>query len=69
MASRPLLSIPKAAALVGVGLDTLRREIAAGDVPTVRIGQRSMLDPDDLEAWLATRRRPAKPTPAQADAA
>ena len=69
MASRPLLSIPKAAAMIGVSLDTLRREIAAGDVPTVRVGQRDLLDPDDLEAWRASRRHTAKPSPTQADAA
>jgi hypothetical protein len=69
MASRPLLSIPKAAAVVGVSLDSMRREIAAGDVQTVRVGQRDLLDPDDLEAWRASRRRTAKPSPPQADAA
>jgi excisionase family DNA binding protein len=67
--ARPLISIPKAAAALGVSLDTMRREIAAGGVPIVRVGQRDLLDPDDLEAWRASRRHTAKPSPTQADAA
>jgi hypothetical protein len=42
--------------MVGVSLDVLRREIASGDVPTVRVGQRDLVDPDDLSAWRASRR-------------
>jgi hypothetical protein len=49
----PLLSIPRAAAMVGVSLDVLRREIASGDVPTVRVGQRDLVDPDDLSVSMS----------------
>jgi excisionase family DNA binding protein len=51
----PLIDIPTAAVRLGVGISTLRRKIAAGDVPAYRMGGPGAairLDPVELDAWL-----------------
>jgi excisionase family DNA binding protein len=50
-----LIDIPTAAVRLGIGISTLRRKIAAGEVPAYRMGGPGTairLDPVELDAWL-----------------
>lgn len=44
--------------MLGISQPTLLRLIAAGELPTIRIRRRRLVDPDDLAAFLAARRSP-----------
>jgi excisionase family DNA binding protein len=43
----------EAAATLGVGLRTLDRLLADGEITCVRIGRRVLFDPEDLHAFIA----------------
>ncbi|MCC0062359.1 MAG: helix-turn-helix domain-containing protein [Rhodobiaceae bacterium] len=47
------LSIPEAAATIGVGRSTFYKLISAGDVPVIKICNRTLVRVADLEAWIA----------------
>jgi excisionase family DNA binding protein len=57
---RPLLTIAEGAARLAIDQKTLRRKIAAGDLPALRIGSgRSgalRIDAAELNDWLEARR-------------
>jgi hypothetical protein len=52
---RPLLTLPLAAARLGINVETLRKGIAAGDVPAVRIGSREYVPTRVLYDLIAGR--------------
>jgi excisionase family DNA binding protein len=52
-----LLSLAQVRAAVGVSQSTLTRIIASGELPVISIGRRLLVDPADLRAFLAGRRR------------
>ncbi len=56
---RPLLTIPETAARLNLSEHTVRRRIASGELPAVRLGALIRIDPDDLEQWLAEHRTAA----------
>jgi excisionase family DNA binding protein len=50
-----LIDIPTAAARLGLGISTLRRNINEGEIPAYRMGGPGSvirLDPQELEQWL-----------------
>ena len=51
-----LLSITRASERLGVAEVSVRRWIAAGDLPVVRLGRRVLVDPRDLNAFILARR-------------
>lgn len=51
-----LLTLPDAAELLGLSLKTLRRRVAAGDLPVIRDGRLVRVHPNDLERYIAARR-------------
>ncbi len=55
--SRPaaLLTIPDVAERLQVSVKTIRRWIASGDLPTVRLGSQIRIQPKDLEIFLRQR--------------
>ena len=53
---RPLLTIADTAARLNLSEHTIRRRIASGELPAVRLGALIRIDPDDLDQWLAERR-------------
>ncbi len=58
--ARPLLSIPETAEWLGVSVATVRRMIARGEIPALRIGPRLVrIDPDDVKKFA-----PVTPTAA-----
>jgi hypothetical protein len=67
---KPLLTVPRGAAWLGVTAEMLPSEMARpiDPLPFVEIGKRKMLDPDDLVAWRERRRRrsDAPPVPDRA---
>jgi len=49
------LSLAEAARYLAIGERTLRREVADGRVPHVRLGRRIVFPKRQLDDWLATR--------------
>lgn len=50
-----LIDIPTAAVRLGISISSLRRKVAAGEVPAYRMGGPGTairLDPVELDAWL-----------------
>jgi excisionase family DNA binding protein len=50
-----LLTIREVASVLGVSEVTVRRKVANGELPAVRLGGKHSavrVDPEDLEAWL-----------------
>jgi excisionase family DNA binding protein len=52
-----LLSIEEAARRLRVSRRTVEREIAAGKMRTVAIGRRRLVEPKELDAYVAANRR------------
>jgi len=55
----PLLTIADTAVRLQLSEHTIRRRIASGELPAVRLGARIRIDQDDLEQWLAEHRTAA----------
>ncbi len=57
--SEPLLRLPEAAAELSVSLSTVKRLVAAGELPVVRVGSAVRVRPEDLRRFVlgATERR------------
>jgi len=53
---RPLLTIPETAARLNLSEHTVRRRVASGELPAVRLGGLIRIDQDDLERWLLEQR-------------
>jgi excisionase family DNA binding protein len=60
------LSVAAGAAELGVGIPTLRKMITRRQIPHVRVNRRVLLLRDDIRAYLAAHRVPAKGEPEQA---
>jgi hypothetical protein len=50
-----LLSLPKAAKIIGTSRQWLHKEVVAGRIPAHRIGSYYKLDPFQLALWLSIR--------------
>lgn len=51
-----LLTLVQATAILNCSVKTLRRRIAAGDLPVVRDGRLLRIHPDDLRRYVLGRR-------------
>jgi excisionase family DNA binding protein len=51
--------IPQACKRVGIGETKLREAIKAGELEIVKIGDRTLIEDDELRRWLATKRQRA----------
>lgn len=51
-----LLNVRQAAELLGVGERTLVRLLASGELPRVKIGRRTLIDPQDLRGYVVRHR-------------
>jgi excisionase family DNA binding protein len=51
-----LLAIPQVADLLGVSSKTVQRLVSSGELPSVRIGTRVRIAPEDLAAYIARLR-------------
>ena len=64
-----LLSVAEAAQRLGVSKSWLNQSRLSGTGPTfTKIGARCLYDPDDLSAWLASRRRSSTSQASHAEA-
>jgi excisionase family DNA binding protein len=54
--AHPLLSIPAVAERLAVSERTVRRLIAGGGLPALRIGGQIRVDANELKRWLAQRK-------------
>lgn len=45
-----------AARATGLSARTLQQAIAAGALPSIKVGRRRLLDPSDVRAWLNSQR-------------
>jgi|GEM_PF-3084007 len=61
---RPVLSVAETATLLGVHHSTLRHEIAAGTIRSIRVGRRILIPRAELDRLLAGD--PARPAPSPA---
>jgi excisionase family DNA binding protein len=50
---QPLLSIADAARVLNVSRSTINRVIASGELRVVKIGDRTLVRPDDLDALIS----------------
>lgn len=50
-----LMTIPEVAERLQVSIKTIRRWIASGDLPTVRLGSQIRIQPKDLDIFLRQR--------------
>ncbi len=60
---RHLLTVHEAAAEARLSLRTMRRHIAAGRLPVVRLGARVLIDRAALDSWLVAETQPATTGP------
>jgi excisionase family DNA binding protein len=51
-----LLSRREVREVLGVSTVTIARMVASGDLPVVRVGARTLIDPADLRAYIAARK-------------
>ena len=58
-AAPTLLSVEQAAESLGISRPLVARMIASGELPSLRIGRRRLLDAADLAAWVDRRKRAA----------
>jgi excisionase family DNA binding protein len=49
-------SIPNAAARIGISRSNLYEQIRVGEIPTIKIGARTLIGDDDLRAFLERHR-------------
>jgi excisionase family DNA binding protein len=57
-----LLSVPQAAARLGIGRSLLYNAITRGHLRSVRIGGRRLIRPDDLTAYVESLDTDGEPT-------
>lgn len=57
-----LLTAGEAAELLAVPTSWVRAETRAGRLPHVALGRYRRYDPDELRAWVGSRRRGPKPS-------
>jgi excisionase family DNA binding protein len=53
----PLLSLREAARLLGVSFWSVRRLIQYGELPSVAVGRRVLIEPAAIEQFISTNRR------------
>jgi excisionase family DNA binding protein len=58
---QPLLDIKTAARLLGVAPSTLYDWCAHRQIPYLKVGRRTLFDPEELQRWLEQRRVRATP--------
>lgn len=51
------LTVQEVAQLLNVRVQTLRKWIAMGKIPSVKVGRACRIDPQELESWINERRR------------
>lgn len=61
MCDKLLLSIPEAAATLGIHRTTLHRLVKSKKIEVVRIGDRVFFSPSGLAAFIASMTHPARP--------
>jgi len=47
-----LLAVQETAERLAVSVDTIRRLIARGELPALKVGKQIRLDPSELERWV-----------------
>jgi excisionase family DNA binding protein len=60
---RPLLDLPTVAKYLGVGERHIRRLVQERRIPHIKWGHLLRFDPDEIDVWLDTMRRPAQRRP------
>lgn len=60
--SIPLITVTKASKQTGISKRTIQDAIARGDLPALKTGDQTaayLIDPDDLQWWLTSRKAEA----------
>lgn len=58
-ADRLTWSVPNAAYVIGIGHDEIRRLIASGELPCLRIGRTMRVPKSGLRSWMRRKSREA----------
>lgn len=53
----PLLSIDEVGAVLRISERSVYRLLRSGELPCLKVGQRTLVEPDQLRQFIATRRR------------
>jgi len=53
-------SVDDACRASGLGKTTIYAAIRAGELEVLKVGDRTLLEPEELRRWLASKRQPAK---------
>ena len=53
-----LVDIQSVSRSLGISMRQVRRFVAEGEIPYVRVGQLIRFDPDDVRSWIDERRSP-----------
>jgi excisionase family DNA binding protein len=61
--TRTFISLADVSRVLGVSRATVYRLVAAGELPIVRIGDRTLVRPPDLEGFINALVRPASRSP------
>jgi excisionase family DNA binding protein len=62
-ALEPLLSVDDVVRLLGVSESGIYRLVRAGDLPRVKVGNRTLFEPAAIRAFIAERREASPPSP------
>ncbi len=54
--SKRLLSVPEAAEMLGLSRHTLNQWVSQGRIPHVKLGRRTLFEPNDLEELIENNR-------------
>jgi excisionase family DNA binding protein len=65
-ALEPLLSIEAASELLGISQSGIYRLLRGGELPCVKVGGRTLIEPGEIREFIAARRRAASDAPSQA---
>lgn len=59
---RPFYTIAALAKRLDLGERTIRNYVESGEIPSYKFGRSRRINPDDVDSWLARRRRDREAT-------
>src|SRR4051812_23601002 len=65
----PLMSIDEVAAVLRISERGVYRLISRGELPSVKVGNRTLIEPAALRSFIANQRQTSQPSPSQERAA
>lgn len=60
--TQKLLSVKELAEALGISVHTVYAWVSCGRLPCVKVGTRTLFDPQEIERWVRERSRRERPT-------